>query len=584
MRSVLVAAVGLVLMIAVPVPASAERGGYVIRSFDVDLRVQSNAELLVEERLVVDFREPRHGIYRTIPVDYVDPRGYVYSLGFRLVEVVDDQGRSHVAEVTRVGRRVMIRIGSSDVMVQGRVIYAIRYRVRNAVTHFAEHDELYWNATGHEWQSTIDQASAQVLLPGVVALDDLETAGYAGAYGSPERNISPDVSPTGGTTSVTYRTEGALAPLEGLTVAAAWPHGIVQFPNVAARVAAFLVENWILLMPVAAFGFLVHRYSASGRDPYGAGAVVVRYEPPEDLTPGEIGAILAERVDLGDITASVVDLAVRGYLRIRIEEEDKWFGLISNEETWFERLDKPREGLRGYERLILMGLFEAGDVISTTDLEHRFYKKLPDIRTALWEDLARRRLVEGSPARIRRLWRGLGIAAAVATIGIGYVWVSFRGLPLPHSMFLPVGSGIVVGGLFLLASRAMPRRTARGVAAREWALGFEEFVSRVERDTLEAHRRQNVFESLLPYAMALGVAGSWARQFEGIYERETPVWFHGGHSTPARSFSTRGFESSLSSAMSRAGGGMTATPRSSGSSGGGGFSGGGGGGGGGGSW
>ena len=197
MRRRLIVAAGLILVMAIGAPVSAERGGYFIESFDVDLRVQPDAELVVEERLVVDFSAPRHGIYRTIPVDYVDPRGYVYSLGFRLTEVVDDQGQPHESEVTRDGRHVVIRIGSPTVTVRGRVTYAIRYRVRNAVVHFAEHDELYWNATGHEWQASIGQASARVHLPGVVAPIDLETAGFVGAYGSRERNVQADVSSGG---------------------------------------------------------------------------------------------------------------------------------------------------------------------------------------------------------------------------------------------------------------------------------------------------------------------------------------------------------------------------------------------------
>ena len=102
---------------------------------------------------------------------------------------------------------------------------------------------------------------------------------------------------------------------------------------------------------------------------------------------------------------------------------------------------------------------------------------------------------------------------------------------------------------------------------------------------LEAQRQRNVFEALLPYAMALGVASAWAREFEGIYQSAPPVWFH-GHTPSSSGFSTPRFERTLTSAMSRAGTGMTAAPRSQGSSGsgGGGFSGGGGGGGGGGSW
>ena len=130
----------------------------------------------------------------------------------------------------------------------------------------------------------------------------------------------------------------------------------------------------------------------------------------------------------------------------------------------------------------------------------------------------------------------------------------------------------------------MPRRTEAGVRARHWALGFQEYASRVESDRLErsATDPRAEFEALLPYAMALGVGGAWAKRFEGIYERTQPRWYVGSHA--GLGFSTHAFERSLSSAMTRAGQSMAASPRSSSGSGGGGSSGGGGGGGGGGSW
>jgi uncharacterized membrane protein YgcG len=131
---------------------------------------------------------------------------------------------------------------------------------------------------------------------------------------------------------------------------------------------------------------------------------------------------------------------------------------------------------------------------------------------------------------------------------------------------------------------AMPQRTKKGVDLRAWALGFEEFVDRVESENLEASAQRGVFEALLPYAMALGVSTAWARRFEGIYAQQAPVWFVGQH--PMMGLSTTRLESDLSTAMTQAGQAMASAPRSSGSSwaGGSGFSGGGGGGGGGGSW
>jgi uncharacterized membrane protein len=175
-----------------------------------------------------------------------------------------------------------------------------------------------------------------------------------------------------------------------------------------------------------------------------------------------------------------------------------------------------------------------------------------------------------------------GILLGIVTVGIGAAWGAWRGVLFPLGMVVPLVAGFVTLGLFVLFSPAMPRRTRSGARLRNWALGFEEFVDRVERERLEANEARNVFEALLPFAMALGVAAKWARKFEGIYETASPSWYV-GH-TAFHGFSTRSFEQSLSSSMSQVGKNMTASPRSSSGSGGGGFSGGGGGGGGGGSW
>jgi hypothetical protein len=568
------------------VSARADRGEYVIESFDVTLQVEPSSALIVEERIVVEFSAPRHGIYRTIPVRYTDPRGYLYSLSFRLLGVVDDDRDSHQTQVTREGRYVKVRIGSPDETVQGRVVYTIRYLVRGALVHFAEHDELYWNATGNEWQTSIGSASARVWLPGAVPDSELETTAYTGTFGAREQAVTIERGASEGSSHITYRATRQLDPLEGLTVAAAWPHGLVQFPGPVKKAATFLGENWIVLLPLAAFAWLMRRYWSKGRDPEGAGAVVVRYEPPEEMTAGEIGAIVDERVDLRDITASVVDMAVRGHLRIRVDAEEHLFGLFTTEKTSFEKIDKPRNDLREYELRIFNGIFASGDVVSTEDLEHKFYKHIPKIRDDLWADLAARRFFDGKPNDVRKRWKIFGVVAAGATVGLGYMWASWRGAVFPHAMFLPIASGAFTFVLFVILSRAMPRRTPKGVASRNWALGFEEFVNRVERERLEADRQRNVFESLLPYAMALGVAAQWAREFEGIYATSPPAWFVGNQPYSGGGFSTSRFESSLSSAMAQTGSEMTSVPRSSGSSGfgGGGSSGGGGGGGGGGSW
>ena len=186
---------------------------------------------------------------------------------------------------------------------------------------------------------------------------------------------------------------------------------------------------------------------------------------------------------------------------------------------------------------------------------------------------------------MRRKTVGLGVFAGLVTGIGGMVWGTAQGAVFPNAAVLPVFAGLATIVLFAVFAPAMPRRTREGVRVVSWARGFEEFADRVEEGQFERDAAQDIFETLLPYAMALGVATKWSRKFEGIYDDRRPEWYVGPH-RGVHAFSTVSFQNSLQSAMSETSQSLVATPRSSGSSGsgGGGFSGGGGGGGGGGSW
>jgi hypothetical protein len=312
---------------------------------------------------------------------------------------------------------------------------------------------------------------------------------------------------------------------------------------------------------------------------------MVQYEPPPGITPGGVGTLIDETVDLADITATVVDLAVRRHLTIRIEERPQLFGILKRDETVFKRESPAPPGpLTAHEQKVLKALFAGGEEVDAGDLANKFYAHIPGIKDALYEGLVQQGFFDSSPARVRTKYVLLGLGAGVATGLLAAGWMALRGIGAPAAVLVPILAGALTLAVFAAFSNAMPRRTPAGVRTRQWALGFQEFARRVEGDRLErdAAEMRTTFESLLPFAMALGVAGEWAKRFEGIYQDSEPAWFTGAHA--GRGFSTRSFERSLSSAMTRANQTMTAAPRSSSGSGGGGSSGGGGGGGGGGSW
>lgn len=564
-----------------PAAAQEDRGAYTIRSFDADLTIEANSDLLVEERLEVEFSEARHGIFRTIPVRYSDPKGYAYSLDVRLLSVTDSDGRKFDTQVSHEGRYVTMRIGDPDRTVIGVVRYVIRYRVRDALSRFAEHDELYWNATGNEWNAGIDRSSATVRLPAPVASADLQAAGYTGAFGATGRDV--DVRQEPGV--IHFVTTRPLERLEGLTVAVGFPQGLVTFPTATELAVRRTADNLVLLLPLGWFVFVYRRYRRDGRDPEGGSPVTVMYEPPHGMTPGGIGTLIDERVDMADITATVVDLAVRRYLTIRTEERDRLFGLLTHEETVFVReTPAPSGTLAPHEDRVMTALFQGGDEVSASDLANKFYRHIPAIQNGLYDRLVAGGYFDASPQTVRHRWVGLAFAAAAATAVVGVAWMAFRQVPAPAVVLVPLSSALLTLIVFLAFVSAMPRRTVKGARARQWALGFQEFATRVDADRLErgATEPRRAFEALLPYAMALGVADDWAKKFDGIYTQQPPAWYVGHLTT--HGFSTPAFQKSLTATMSRAGQNMVASPRSSSGSGGGGSSGGGGGGGGGGSW
>ncbi len=581
-RPTVVVIILVALATVIAMPARADLGGFTIASFHSDITIEPNSDLLVKETIEVDFSQPRHGLYREIPVHYTDPTGYAWSLQFKLLGVGDGQGGTHPTQVRKVRQYMHIRIGSPDHEVDGRVTYVVRYRIGGGLRQFPDHHELYWNATGHEWRTSIESASATVHLPAALPQDSLVAVAYVGALGSREGSTNIEYEEP---RDLNYSVQRGLGPHEGLTVVASWPLGHVRFPSRAERFAGFIADNWIVLAPFAALAFLVRRYRRGGRDPGAGSPVMVRYEPPAGVTPGGIGAIVDERVDLRDITATLVDLAVRGYLTIKVEERTRFLGLGSKEEIVLERQREAAVGeVHEHERLLLDGLFGSSARVEMSDLREKFYRKIPGITNALYERMVRDGYFWGNPHRVRQKWVLYGFLAALLVGATGAGWAALRGGVFPNAMALPIVSAVLTWVAFGAFSNAMPRRTSAGSRLRGWALGFEEFIDRVEADRMARDEACGVFEKLLPYAMALGVSSQWARRFEGIYAAAGPTWYAGTH--PHGVFSTRSFESSLSSTMSQTARSLSSSPRSSSSSGsgGGGSSGGGGGGGGGGSW
>lgn len=295
------------------------------------------------------------------------------------------------------------------------------------------------------------------------------------------------------------------------------------------------------------------------------------------LSPAEVGTLIDEKIDSRDITSAIVDLAVRGY--IKINEIRKEGLLFDTTDYYLEKVKEPDPALSTFEVLLMKYLFsQGGHGIRVSEMKNRFYKNLGIIEEALYEGLVKKGYFIKSPDRVRDIYTIAGFVLFLLVTVLGGIY---------YAIFSPGGGGKnfvagIMAGLPVVAfGRFMPAKTLRGVNARIHIIGFREFLNRAEKDRLERMNDRDLFSKFLLYAIALDVVDNWAEAFESIYQNP-PDWYvsAGGF----RTFSPYRFSNSISAMTSSIGSAIFSAPRVSGSGGEGGFSGGGFGGGGGGSW
>jgi predicted membrane protein DUF2207 len=561
---------GLAAILATP--ATGQRSINIER-FDATIQVRPDATIEVTESIVARFTGSWNGIYRTIPVKYRTARGLNWTLRVDLEGATDESGRALRVESSRQGQYVKYKIwvpGAAD----ATHTVVLRYRAGNGLRFFDDHDELYWNVTGDEWDFPIEAATARIELP--TAAGGVRAIAYNGPYGATEQEATIE---TRGTT-VTMAMPHALGFHEGLTAVVGWNKGVVTEPSAADRVLGVLASNWPLAIPIPVFLLAFAAWRRRGRDPRQR-PVAVQYEPPQGLTPGEAGTLLDNTVDMRDITATLVDLAVRGHLRIEERDTRHLLGLIGSREYVLHKLDPPAGPgpLADHEQRLLDGIFlTRGSSVELSQLENEFYTKIPGIRSSLFDQLLARGYYHARPDKVRSRWISLAVFVGVVIAGGGIrVAGWFLLTPVPF-----VVAGALAALILIIFATVMPARAEAGARALEQVLGFEEFLRRVEAEHLKKIilDKPELFDRYLPYAMAFSVEKQWARAFEGIYT-QSPTWYTG---SSGASFSVGHFSSSLGAMTSKASSTLSSSPRSSSGSGfgGGGSSGGGGGGGGGG--
>lgn len=593
-----------------------------IQSFDVEINVLPSGEFEVKEIINYDFgRQDKHGIFRFVPKIYED-RGDKYRSRLENFSVVNSAGVSYQFKDESDRENYSFRIGDPKVTISGEKTYILNYKIRGAIIPFEEFDEIYWNATGNDWEVPINKASLSINLPKAVSEDQLEVYCYEGYRKSREQCEDVSIETVGASTTVKFSSVDLRAG-QGLTGAIGFPKGIVREPfQEPVGLSAFLVQLIGLAVGMSLLGFIfwaVEHWKKHGRSPRGKG-VVRQFEPPKGMSPSEVGYIVDEKIDNRDISAELVYLAERGFMHILAIPKTSLFSKGSD--YYFLKVKDADDSLSSHGRLLFDNLFAgrwsmnsmekenlkkdilrnkrikvnkeellekidkaetvtALDELSSPNVSTTFHSVLQEVKGELAVNMVRKDLFIDNPQEVKLKYSIIAVLG-----GVGAVLLPVIALANDENLLAIFGgvAGAVVFVVGLILSRVMVKMTDRGVVAKEDSLGLKEYLSIAEKDRLEFHfnpkNNPELFEKLLPFAIALGVEKKWAKELDNI--NIEPGWY----SDASRQGFTIGVLSESLSSFNTAtmASYKASSAASSAASAGGGFSGGGAGGGGGGSW
>ncbi len=621
----------LFILLGSPLWGNEER----IDLFDVTATIQADGLVKVRERIHVTALgdEIKRGIIRVFPTDYEGSSGMVRT-GFELLSTTLD-GESVESQLERVEGNLEIRLGSADVVLKpGQYVYEILYRTKGWIAFRQDFDEFYWNVTGNDWIYPIDRAVYKVILPEGGTI--LKSVGFTGGRGSTAEEFTA-------LSENTFETTGRLAPGEGFTVSVAWKKGLVSPPLLTPteQRRQWLVANRHLIVFFLAGVFLLYYGTVwffKGKDP-SKGTVIPLFEPPSGVEPGYVRFFRDREYSSESLAADILQLAVKGALRF--EERSGAMVIVPT--------DAPRDemDLTPPLRELCDSMTGWGDIRLDTSSGEQLYGASQALKEA-YEKKGKSHFARNLgwslgglalfvPMALMVPWLGSPVAdflgsdgeliapflfllpclflwfagLEVATIVLGRKRWSKQSAKVQAAAKLLIGvagaggmallftmdpalsagflAGTVIAGFF---SAIMPSKTKRGARLAEQIDGLALYMGTAERHRLAIlnppEETPRLFESLLPYALALNVARTWADSFSSVLEEAnySPPWSavdeHGGRLLFLHSFMhdfSRNIASSVSSYIP-----PTSSSYEGGSGFGGGSSGGGGGGGGGRGW
>ena len=500
-----------------------------ITEFDSRISINKDTSLTITETINYETDEDHHGIYRYIPLEYrVD--GRIVKAPISRIKVTDELGNNLQYTQSRENKNLKLKIGDPNTTFTGSKTFQITYRVEEALKQFPNQDELYWDITGEGWQIPIDKVSAQVDSPHAQII---KTACYAGAVGGDDGQCSNKFTDK----SASFNYDEGIGYNDNVTIAVGLNKANqLVFPSTTDKLIKNITANWWLPLIFLPMIIMAIYWYLSGRDyvfispnvfdldpakpqirkPLVNGSrVPFVYEPLTQLTPGEAGAIIDEKVNNSDVVAEIIDLARKKYLKISREETKVFFG--KKTDYIFEKLNTDESKLPKHQQTIMSGIFKSADKVELSKLKGKFYTTQEIVKKEIEDSLTKRKLYVTNPNFSRIIGLIMAVSANILIFLIIGSALAFVQSALWYGLF---AAGALISLIF---GYNITQKTAVGSNLSMQAAGLKRTI--LYGKWREEIKEKNLFiEEVLPFAVALGVVNKLASDMKDL-GLEPPKYF-----------------------------------------------------------
>lgn len=554
---------------------------YTTNSFDVDIEVSENHVMSFDEKIVVDFFEPHHGIYRYIPIQkkFYD----IADIRVQGGDYDEDYEFTGENEYGTYGNEIL-KIGDPYQTFTGEKAYRITYDLECTKDDDQEYDWMSVDLLPTGWQTPIKTSTVKMTMPKDVDWSTFSL--YTGTAGE-QLNVLEDkehfkVEFGDDNRTLTIKAKN-LPQGYGVTLQATLPEG--YWRGVTSR-------SWMgflaFLIPAVLALLMLTLWVANGRDP----TVVkpVEFYPPDNITPAEVGYIVDGSVDNKDLSCMIIYFASKGYLEIREKKKgSKKYELVKKcdipdtEPIFAVRLfgglfpyEKAAEGQEqvadldnlpsGFGDAVsvardeLQGMYDSGkkkmftsrskiarswgaficslilpSAITIANFVNYktlglFGASLPFILvligTALISSSYDRRHSSARVKSVGKFMGGLVVCAIAAFITVALCMAAYSDRRMIGILVGLVATGSL--GVAIFFQVYMWARTKENALIYGKVLGFRNFIATAEHQRLVALSEENpeYYYSIMPYAMVMGMSVAWAKKFENLKVPQ-PEWYQG---------------------------------------------------------